>query len=275
MGKRESQESLKRRSQGFLGEWESNIGGTFKRRLEKKKWTSWRRGMMNYWKREETTTWRQEQKDKSSEIWRFKQFMKWINTPTFDHHHHIHLWLQSLANGFLWVWFKCWYVNSRGGLTWFLTSTLRKLGMVLEFWSEDQFRLQRGFHYHIEFGTPLWGVCRSSFWEQKLYLYQMINKIMSSRGGNLIIILHGLWRKTPFCSQSALLRDLHHAPIIVVYTLPIEEKVKVSLYPTCTCLEGGEHQISWEKSSSSCERTPPDWSLRIRNIRFAQNHISS
>ena len=49
---------------------------------------------------------------------------------------------------------------------------------------------------------------------------------------------------------------------MAVYTLPIEEKVKISLQPTCICLEGGKHQISWEESSSSCDRTLPDWSLK-------------
>ena len=97
---------------------------------------------------------------------------------------------------------------------------------------------------------------------------------MSSRGGNLIIIPHGLWRKAPFFSQSTLSRDFHHDPIMAVYTLPIEEKVKVSLQPICTCLDGGELQISWEESSSSCDRTPPDWSSKewgtpnLRRTRF-------
>ena len=91
----------------------------------------------------------------------------------------------------------------RRGPTWFLTSTLRRLGIVLEFWREDQFRLHEEFHYHIKFGTLLWGMCRSQFWEHKLYLYYMITKIVSSWGGNLIIILHDLWRMAPFCSQSA------------------------------------------------------------------------
>ena len=106
----------------------------------------------------------------------------------------------------------------RRGPTWFLTSTLRRLGIVLEFWRGDQFRLHEEFHYHIKFGTSLWGMCRSQFWEHKLYLYYMITKIVISWGGNLIIILHDLWRMAPFYSQSAPLRDLHQGCISGFYT---------------------------------------------------------
>ena len=113
-----------------------------------------------------------------------------------------------------------------------------------------------GFYYHTKFGTPLWGVCMSQFWEQKLYMYHMINKIVSSWGENLIIILHGLWRMAPFCSQSAPLRDLHQGCIRRFYTVDCHSKSpSTQIFAPPNFVRGIHHALlGWELG---CHLEPP------------------